>query len=117
MKLPDENTVAKALTYIAETDSLHAMAVAEVERLKKDEKVIYAAKYLEVKRQYSGKEKVTEKFIESHIHDSETYKKWLDDFEDATAVSVMLYDKRKRAFTVIDVWRSLNSSKNKGNIV
>lgn len=105
-----QDRLQKALTYIAETDEQHAAAKASMKGLEKQEKTIKGQAFLDT----AGQGTVAER--EAKAYTSESYKQWSISYEDAVCDYEILNNKRNREFMIIEVWRSLNSSRNKGNI-
>ncbi len=106
-----EDRLQKSLTYIAETDEQHATAKALMKGLEKQEKTVKAKLFIEA----NGKGGVAER--EAIVYASPEYKEWIGKYEDSIVDYEILNNKRLREILIIDVWRSLNSSRNKGNIV
>jgi len=105
-----EDRLQKALTYLAETDESHATFKAHMKGLEKQEKTVKGQAYLDT----AGKGTVAER--EAIAYTSKEYKEWTGKYEDAVIEYEILNNKRLREQLVIEVWRSLNSSRNKGNI-
>lgn len=101
-------SMEKALEYIAETDEPAARAKGLRKALERAFHTIEAAAFIEATGAI-GERKQT-------ALASKEYREHTSKFEDAVYEDELLSNKRNRAFTTIDVWRSLNSSRNKGNI-
>lgn len=105
-----EDRLQQALTYLAQTDEPHAQAKALMKGLEKQEKTIKARVFIEKK----GDGGVAER--EAMAVTSGDYIEWQGRYEDSIMDYEVLNNKRLREQLVIEVWRSLNSSRNKGNI-
>ncbi len=109
--LINEDRLQRALVYIAETDKPHAIAKAHMKGWEKQEKTIKGQAYLDI-----PKKDMTDKEREAKSYVSDEYKGWISKYEDAVCDYEILNNKRLREMLIIEVWRSLNSSRNKGNI-
>lgn len=106
-----QDRLQKALTYLAETDESCAAKKACMKALEKQEKTILAQVFMS----YAGKGKtVAERDNLARI--SPEYKDWWQKYEDAICDYEVENNKRSTQMIIIDTWRSLNSSRNKGNI-
>lgn len=105
-----EDRLQKALHYLAETDEPHAQAKALMKGLEKQEKTVKARAFIEAKGQGGVAER------EAIAVTSKEYTDWNGRYEDSIMDYEVLNNKRLREQLVIEVWRSLNSSRNKGNI-
>ena len=105
-----EERLQKALTYLVDTDNEVAVKKAYMKGLEKQEKSIRAAAFLE----QEGKDTVAGR--EARAYDSELYRKWVKDYEDAVVDYESLNNKRITEMTMIEVWRSLNAARRQGNI-
>ena len=99
----DEDRVGKAMRYLAETDLAYAEAKAALESAEILRKRVRARHFL------TGEGTVTERQAEAEIHDEtqaadDAYISALGKFESLKA-------KRQRGDLIIDVWRSLESSR------
>ena len=108
MSLPDESAVDAALEYLARTDAEHGRLVGRVRGLEHQRKVIKGLAYLDAEGTVQARE--------AQAYSSATYRAFVEDYENAWAESATIQAKRKRAELTIDVWRSLNAGKRKGNI-
>ena len=102
----NEDTVEKALKYLAETDQSHANAKALVKALENGLKVARSVQFL--KADGTMAEKEAKSYASSEYLDAN------EKFQDAWADFQLLENKRERAVLTIDVWRSLNSARTKG---
>lgn len=98
----------RALRYLAESDDTFASAKADALQAEKKAKAVRAAVILTT----DGTGPVKEATAES----SEPYQKALEEQFDAVRVLEGIRNKRDTESTVIDVWRSLNAARNKGQI-
>ena len=101
--------VERALTYLAETDELFAKAKADVERSKHKAKAVFAAMFAR------NMGTVKERECEAEMHPQ--YQEALEDHFKAVEEYEFLRNKRNLEELVIEVWRSVNSARNKGQIV
>jgi len=88
----------------------HAQAKALMKGLEKQEKTIKARSFIATK----GEGGVAER--EAISVTSKEYLEWHGRYEDSIMDYETLNNKRLREQLVVEVWRSLNSSRNKGNI-
>ena len=107
--LPDADKVGKALHYLATTDVEFAKLSAAVKALEHKGKVIRATTYL------SSEGTIAER--EARSLTSLAYKEFLGDLENTITDRETLAAHRKLAELNIDVWRSLNSARSKGQII
>lgn len=98
-----------ALKYLAETDEQFAELKTLVERSKLQMKSVFATIYLRVDGTVDERKSKAETH-ESHQETMQAYFTALKEYEHVR-------NKRGTESVVIDVWRSLNSSRNKGQIV
>jgi len=108
MSLPTEDDVSRALAYLASTDAEHGRLIGRVRGLEHQRKTIKGLAYLEADGTVQARE--------ASAYSSLTYRAWVEDYENAWADSATIQAKRKRAELTIDVWRSLNAGRRKGNI-
>ena len=101
--------VEKALNYLAETDLRIASAKADVERTKHKSKAVFAAIFSR------NMGTVKERECEAEMHPQ--YQESLEANFKAIEEYEFLRNKRKLEELVIEVWRSVNSARNKGQIV
>ncbi len=104
-----EDRLQKALTYLAQTDSEMAKAKAYMMKLEKHEKMIISYSMLD-------SEQKSNPLKESEARTSKNYDEWLKKYTVAVEDFNSLYNKRSTESTLVEVWRSLNSSRNKGNV-
>ena len=100
----------KALKYLAETDETFAYHKAHAARTEHKAKAIKQAQFL-----HSDEKTIAER--QACAENSEEYKAAMDNYFEALRESEHVKNKRATESIVIEVWRSLNSSRNKGNIV
>ncbi len=98
-----EDRLQKALTYLAETDEPCAKAKGLCEGLKAQEKSILALGLLNASGTIAERE--------AHARVSPEFKKWRDTYEDAVATYETFRNKRNTESQIIEVWRSLESTK------
>lgn len=109
MELPDAERVGKAINFLANTDEEYGRLCARVSGLEHAGKTIKAVEYLKT----SGT--VGERT--AAVDSSQAYKNWTEETENAIADREILRARRKTAELLIDVWRSVNAARNKGQIV
>jgi hypothetical protein len=98
-----------ALRYLAETDEQFAELKTAVERNKMKAKAVYSAIYLRSDGTVDERKSKAEKG-EDHQAAMQAYFTALKEMEH-------IRNKRGTESILIDVWRSLNSSRNKGQVV
>ena len=106
----NQTSMEKALHYLGESEEDYAEALSRLKASEHRLKVAYSAGYLEV----DGKN-VEERKARAFL--TEDYKQALEGHENAVYDKEIISAKPKRAETTVDVWRSINSSRNRGNIV
>jgi len=105
----DENKVADVLTYLATTDDAYALAKAQLESTEILRKRVRARAFLS-----NEDGSVAERNAEAEVADDtqaadDAYIKALGDFEAIKA-------KRQRGELLIEVWRSLESTRRRGMV-
>ncbi len=98
--LPDREKLEDALDYLAKTDRSHALLFAAKDVQKERIKLVRAVKFLEAKG--SVAERNARADSDAVVADA------IDVWENVVADFKLLENKRTRANTEIDVWRSLN---------
>lgn len=101
--LPTEDTVSRALHYLAKTDEAYAKAVAHKEAAESRWKVERELAFL------SADGTVAER--QASAMTSQGAVRAMERYENAVVQLELLKAKRKRAELVIDVWRSLEASR------
>lgn len=104
-----EKQVEKALTYLAETDESCAKAKARMKASEQLRKTAKATAFLKAE----GSQGVREQEAYASLDFTES----INEIYNATVDFETLSNKRLRAQLTIEVWRSLNSARKKGNIV
>lgn len=104
--LPDEDTIARALHKLAETDEPYARAKASAAALEHRMKVARAVSYLRASGTVGERD--------SLAITSDEYLAKLSEYEDAVLERETLGAVRKRAELNIEVWRSLNANRRQG---
>lgn len=99
----------KALKYLCETDLSCAKAQALAEGLKKGFSVVKAIAFTESKETSAAAK-------EQGAYRSTEYIKHKNDWENALADYLFIKNKRDTAVLITDIWRSENSSRNKGHV-
>jgi len=107
----DEARRDKALQYLIETDVDAAKARAYMVGLDKQEKVILG---LEILNQKGKPGTAPEK--DGIARNSQEYKAWLEDYENAVADYETYRNRRHTADLVIEMWRSENANRRQGKI-
>ena len=108
VNLPDENSVSKALTYLAETDEPYAVAAAAVKAQEHVLKMAKALEYLEAEGPVAQRDAIALA--------SDEYRGAVNNYENVVATKEIMANKRKRAELTIEVWRSLNAAHRRGNV-
>ena len=103
-----DDKMESALEYLATTDKSWAQAKAAVEAMNYARKSIRA----EIKLEKEGANNMREDIAEA----SETYKKACRDHTDAIYEFALIDARRKSAELRIEVWRSQNASRRRGNL-
>ena len=104
-----EDRMTRALRYLAETDEKVSRAKAYMLGIDKQEKTILAINFLKTEGT------VAEREANSRV--SPEYKTWKEEYENAVVDYEILKNKRSTEVLIIEVWRSLNSQRRRGNIV
>ena len=104
-----EKRLEEALKYISHTDEDSGRLDGLCKGLKRKEKIVFAQAFLNAQ---GGS--VAER--EAKARTSQEYRSFEMNYEEKEVEKDILQVKRLTEFTVIEVWRSLNSSRNKGNI-
>jgi len=99
----------KALKYLAETDETFAYHKSHCARVEHKAKAIKQAIFLRCSGTIAERQ--------AQAENSEEYGAAMDNYFEALRESEHVKNKRQTESIVIDVWRSLNSSRNKGNVV
>ncbi|MHB8484090.1 MAG: hypothetical protein ACYDBV_15445 [Nitrospiria bacterium] len=93
----------KAFDYLRSTETEHAQSTADFDALKKHENALIATLKLK-SREQSNAAKETEAYA------SEEYKTWEAGMKEANYNLTLLENKRDRAHTTIDLWRTIQAS-------
>lgn len=104
----DENRVETALTYLAGTDEEHAILSGEVKRLEELLKTVKAKSFLVSEGGVGERE---QKALASTEY-SQAVQEWSDTWKNFKIID----NKRQHEIRCIDVWRTLESSRRKGNV-
>ena len=107
--LPTAKDVSHMLASLAQSDEKYARLTAAVKALEHKAKVIRSTAYLAASGTIAEREAVA--------LSSFAYRTFVEDLENTVADREILAAQRKRAELTIDVWRSLNSARSKGQIV
>lgn len=107
--LINEERLQKALTYLATTDEPAADLRADAERAEFKAKAIKDAVFLAKAGTVAERQALAGA--------SGEYCSAMDEYFDALKASDAMRNKRSTESIVVDCWRSLNSGRNKGNIV
>jgi hypothetical protein len=105
----DDNAMERALNYLGSTDEAAATAKSLSECLSEQRKTIKATLFLSA----DGK---TNQVREMQAYAHADYKRHLDVMAEAVLDYEILKNKRLRAVATIDVWRSTNANRRKGNL-
>lgn len=103
-----EDRLQKALTYLAETDQPSAEARAMVKALEQRRKTVKGLAFLGASGTMAEKE--------AKAYASQEYQDIVNDYENAVADAELYANKRKTEELIIEVWRSINAGRRKGNI-
>lgn len=103
-----DEKVTKALKYLAETDEPCAKARAYMEGLKDLEKTILGEVFLD--------EGGTIAERDAKARTSAEYHEWRDNCEQARTDYYTMANKRKTAELIVEVWRSENANRRRGNV-
>lgn len=108
MNISDDR-IEQALKKMAATDTTHAAAKGEVERLNLVKKTIEAAAYLD-----APKGTVAEK--EAYVYTTAEYVAHCETYKQAVLEYQRLTNERERERLIIEVWRTVNANQRRGNI-
>ena len=103
-----EDRLQKALTYLAETDEPAARAKAYMVGLDKQEKTVLGMELLKV----TG----TNPERDGKARNSDSYKQWQEMYQNAVMDYELYRNKRATEELIIEVWRSENANRRRGNI-
>ena len=101
--------VEKALTRLAETDQVLADRKADVESLKYQCKAIHSAIFSRLE----GTVKEREALADNH----DNYRRSMENYFKAISLYEGLRNERHKEELIIEVWRSINSARNKGQVI
>jgi hypothetical protein len=104
-----EKRLGEALTYLAETDERAAILQTEMERAEFKAKAVKDAIFIHLKG-----ETVAERT--ALAGSSPEYREAMALYFESAQEYQAMRNKRSTESIVVDVWRSLNSSRNKGNL-
>lgn len=107
--LISETRLQKALEYLATTDEPAAGLRADVERAEFKAKGVKDAVFLTCEGSVAERQAIA--------GTNKEYTASMNEYFEALRVSDAMRNKRATESIVIDTWRSLNSGRNKGNIV
>lgn len=116
MTLIDDDAVESALNYLATTDESCAVAKALMKRLDHERNTARSLAMLDVDEDIGryGK-KMTVAAKESLAYTSERYQEWLEDYGNAVAEYEIVNNKRATEIARIEVWRSEQANRRRGN--
>lgn len=103
-----EDRLQKALTYLAETDEPSAKARAYVKGLEQQRKTVKAFAFLSASGTMAEKE--------AKAYASPEYEEVTQAIENAVADAELYFNKRSTEMLIVEVWRSVNAGRRKGNI-
>ena len=104
----NEDTVEKALKYLAETDQSHANALALVKSYEKVLDIVKSEQFL--KSSGNNEERMAK------AKTSPEYREENEKRENAWADYQLLENKRERARITLDLYRTMSANQRKGNI-
>ncbi len=96
-----EEQAEKAFTYLRDTDEQHAQAKADLAAIEKHEKALLAI----LQKGFAGIEK-SDAGQKREAYASPDYKTWLDGYKQAVFEYHLLENKRDRAFTALELYRT-----------
>lgn len=103
-----EKRVEEALTYLARTDDDFGTLKGLVDGIEYRIKVAEAAAYL--------KSEGTQDHRKSQARTDETYKQLIEEYENNKIEFLTIGANRRRQELVIEVWKTINYSKGRGNV-
>lgn len=104
--LPDAERVGKAINFLANSDEQYGKLCAAVSAVEHKGKTIKAIEYLKASGPVAERNAIVEC--------SQAFKDWTEELENITADREILRARRKTAELLIEVWRSVNSSRRQG---
>ena len=116
MLMSDEK-VEEALFFLVETDTTCAKAKALMKRLDYQRNTIRSLAMVEVEGDANKNgEKLSVSTKESRAYISKAYQEYLEEFEKAVAKYEILNNQRNTRIGQIEVWRSEQANRRRGNI-
>jgi len=106
--MTSEDRLQKALTYLAETDEPAAKAKAYVKGLEQRRKTVKAFAFLSAAGTMAEKE--------AKAYASPEYEEVTQAIENAVADAELYFNKRSTEMLIVEVWRSVNAGRRKGNM-
>lgn len=106
--LVTDDKAGTALQYLSDTDDECARLHALVKAKEKEEKVVIAMGF-------DAKEGSAEARRQAAHHTTE-YRTWLEQYETALVDYQIMKFKRERNILACELWRSVNSNRNRGNV-
>jgi hypothetical protein len=107
-EIVSDELVQKALSYFALTDEKCAKAKALMSGLENQLKTVKAVGYMQSEGTVAERE--------SQAYTSQAYKDHVQKLEDATYDFELMRNKRLTEELIIEVWRSVNANRRKGNM-
>lgn len=103
-----DDRLQKALTYLAQTDEEAANAKASMKALEQKRKTIKGLAFIEASGTVGERE--------AKAYASQEYQDIVEQYENAVADAELYANKRKTEELIIEVWRSSNANRRRGNI-
>ena len=107
--LPDAERVGKAINFLANTDEEYGQLCAAVSAMEHKGKTVKAIQYLSTSGTV-GERQAT-------VDASQAYKGWTEEMENTVADREIMRARRATASLLIELWRSVNAARSKGQII
>ena len=107
--LPDAERVGKAINYLANTDEEYGQHCAAVSAMDHKVKTLKAMEYLKTSGTVGERQAI--------VDSSQAYKDWAEEMENITADKEIMRARRATASLLIELWRSVNAARSKGQIL
>lgn len=115
--LIDDESVEKALDFLASTDTECANAKAKMKGLDYQRNTVRSIAMIEAEDDAMKKgEKLSVSRKESLAYISKRYQEYLEEFQKAVADYEILNNQRNTAIGMIEVWRSEQANRRRGNV-
>ena len=107
--LPDAERVGKAINFLANTDEEYGRLCAGVSALDHACKTIKALEYLKTSGTVGERQAI--------VDSSQAYTDWTNKMENFVADREIMRARRATASLLIELWRSVNAARSKGQII